>query len=121
MNSISSNDMQKDHMARIKHIKLIFLLILSLGIIGIQHSAADDSLCTRVKIEIYQELTLERQAFDAHMRINNGFPDMALENVAINVIFSNKDGNPVIATSDPDNIDALFFICLLYTSDAADE
>ena len=31
-----------------------------------------DSLCATVKLEIQQELTLERQAFDAHMRINNG-------------------------------------------------
>jgi hypothetical protein len=36
------------------------------------HAFADDSWCARVKIEIRQELTLERQAFDAHMRINNG-------------------------------------------------
>lgn len=30
--------------------------------------AEDDSVCARVKIEIKQELTLERQAFDANMR-----------------------------------------------------
>jgi hypothetical protein len=32
---------------------------------------AQETVCARVKIEIKQELTLERQAFDAEMRINN--------------------------------------------------
>jgi len=45
---------------------LHFLLVSSLAF------AADDSVCARVQIEIQQELTLERQAFDAHMRIHNG-------------------------------------------------
>jgi len=43
--------------------------------------AADDSVCARVKIEIKQEMTLERQAFDAHMRITNGLSHIALQNV----------------------------------------
>jgi hypothetical protein len=72
--------------------------------------AAEDSVCARVKIEVLQELTLERQAFDAHMRINNGLTNIALENVAIDVSFSDKDGNPVRATYDPDDTSALFFI-----------
>jgi len=32
---------------------------------------AVEAVCARVKIEIKQELTLERQAFDATMKINN--------------------------------------------------
>ena len=32
---------------------------------------AQDTVCARVKIEIKQKLTLERQAFDAEMKINN--------------------------------------------------
>ena len=36
------------------------------------HSAAQDAVCAQVKIEIKQEATLERQAFDAEMRILNG-------------------------------------------------
>ena len=74
--------------------------------------AADDSVCAEVKIEIKQELTLERQAFDAHMRISNGFSNITLENVAVYVVFSDEDGNGVLASSDPDNTDALFFIRL---------
>lgn len=74
--------------------------------------AADDSLCARVKIEIHQEVTLERQAFDARMRINNGLSHITLENVDIHVIFADEEGDPVLASSDPDNTDAFFFITL---------
>ena len=73
-------------------------------------SIADDSVCARVKIEIKQELTLERQAFDAHMSINNGFSHITLGDVDVDVRFSDEDGNSVLASSDPDNTDALFFI-----------
>ncbi len=77
---------------------------------GINMRAADESLCAVVKIEIQQELTLERQAFDAHMRINNGLPSSPLTSVDIDVIFEDADGNTVLATSDPSNTNALFYI-----------
>jgi hypothetical protein len=69
-------------------------------------------VCARVKIEIEQELTLERQAFDAHMRINNGLSNISLEDVDIDVSFSDASGNTVRATTDPDDATALFFIRL---------
>jgi len=72
--------------------------------------AADASVCARVKIEIRQELTLERQAFDAHMTINNGLSHITLENVDVDVSFADEEGNSVLASSDPDNTDAIFFI-----------
>lgn len=50
-------------------------------------SASDSSVCAEVKIEIQQELTLERQAFDAHMRINNGLDQISIENVRVEVTF----------------------------------
>ena len=71
---------------------------------------ATDSLCATVKIEIQQELTFERQAFDAHMRINNGLSTIALENVGVVVTFADTEGNTVSATSAPNNTNALFFI-----------
>jgi hypothetical protein len=71
-----------------------------------------DSVCARVKIEIKQELTLERQAFDAHMRITNGLSHISLENLRVTVSFADADGSSVLASSDPDNTDALFFIRL---------
>jgi hypothetical protein len=68
------------------------------------------ALCATVKIEIRQELTLERQAFDAHMRINNGLSNIPIENVGVTVDFWDEDGNPVLATSDQNNTSAAFFI-----------
>ncbi|MBN2707269.1 MAG: calcium-binding protein, partial [Deltaproteobacteria bacterium] len=72
--------------------------------------ASGDSLCAMVKIEITQDLTLERQAFEAHMRISNGLSHITLENVDVDVVFSDEEGNRVLASSNPDNTDALFFI-----------
>ena len=74
--------------------------------------AADDSVCARVKIEVQQEVALERQGFDAHMRINNGLTQISIENVKVDVAFSDKDGNPVRASSNPNDMSALFFIKL---------
>lgn len=89
---------------------LIVFLLVFLCLFPLSSYAADESLCARVKIEIRQELTLERQAFDAHMAINNGLTNITLENVDIVVRFFDKDGNSVLASSDPNNTDALFFI-----------
>ena len=71
---------------------------------------AEDSTCAEVKIEIMQELTLERQGFDAHMKINNGLSGITLENIVVEVTFDDEEGNPVLASSDPYNTGAVFFI-----------
>src|ERR1043166_3860908 len=64
---------------------------------------AADSLCATVKIEIDQELTLERQAFDARMKITNGLDTIALQNIDVQVQFTDDAGTPVLATSDPND------------------
>jgi hypothetical protein len=76
------------------------------------HAIADDSLCARVKIEINQELTLERKAFDVHMRINNGLSHITLQDINIEVTFADAEGNIILASYDPNNTQALFFIRL---------
>ncbi len=83
---------------------LMFSIILPVGV----SSAAP--VCARVKIEIRQELTLERQAFDAMMRISNTLDTIAIENINISVNFKDENGVPVLATSDPNNTTAKFFI-----------
>jgi hypothetical protein len=93
-------------------ITLYFTLLIGLFLINPVVSLAVDSVCARVKIEIKQELTLERQAFDAHLRVNNGLSHITLENARVDVTFTDAEGNPVPASSDPDNTDALFFIRL---------
>ncbi len=89
------------------YIGLLFFLLLSLSA---PSSFAEEGICARVKIEIRQKMTLERQAFDAHMRINNGLDTITLEDVDVDVMFADKDGNSVIATSDPNDPQAIFFI-----------
>lgn len=87
-------------------------LFAALLVSGAAFSTAQAEVCSVVRIQIQQELTLERQAFDAHMRITNGLDLTSLENIDINVWFKDADGNPVLASSDPDNTTALFFITL---------
>ncbi len=84
------------------HFKSILMLIsfLLLGLVPVQAWAAE-SLCAEVKIEIKQELSLERQAFDAHMRINNGLSNISLDHVKIVVNFMDENNNPVTASFDP--------------------
>lgn len=81
-----------------------------LGLFVAATAQAVETICARVKIEIRQELTLERQAFDAHMRITNGLDTLSLQNVNVDVLFSDEGGNPVRATSNPSDTTAAFFI-----------
>ncbi len=74
-------------------------------------ASAQDSVCVSVKIEIDQHLTMERQAFQATMNLKNGGPiDLTQFNVVVN--FADQDGNPVVATSNPNDTTAKFFIKL---------
>src|SRR5258706_705975 len=73
---------------------------------------AQETVCARVKIEIKQELTLERQAFDATMKINNTTDTGVIENVSVVVKVTDEQGNPVLVTDDPNNTTAKFFIRL---------
>ena len=95
-----------------RRIALYFTLLIGLILMDPTVSLAADSVCARVKIEIKQGLTLERQAFDAHLGLKNGLSHITLENVRVDVIFSDAHGNPVTASSDPENPAALFFIRL---------
>jgi hypothetical protein len=85
------------------YIALVFMLSVILLPFD---SRAAEPVCAEVKIEISQELTLERQAFDGFMRINNSLENLSLENVYINVLFQDENGNPVVASSDPEATNA---------------
>ncbi len=91
--------------------KVVMMVVLAAAGLFFPFTAmGEESVCARVKIQIDQELTLERQAFDAHMRITNGLTFVALEDVKIEVSFADEDGNRVDASSDPKDDNALFFI-----------
>jgi hypothetical protein len=55
-------------------------LWFSLPLLSFAGLSQADTVCAQVKIEIQQELTLERQAFDAMMRISNGLDTLPIEN-----------------------------------------
>ncbi len=85
------------------------LLLLMLPLLSAASPAAD-SICALVKIEIEQTLTLERQAFDARMVITNHLDTVELTDVKVDVLFADDQGNSVLASSDPNNTAATFFI-----------
>lgn len=85
-------------------------LLLTLLIAPVGAWAAEDTICAVVKIEIPQELTLERQGFEAIMKINNALEDSALTHVAVEVLFQDAAGDAVVASSDPNHPNAKFFI-----------
>ena len=73
---------------------------------------AAESVCARVKIQIEQELTFEREAFEARMTINNGLPATPVTDLTVTVNLADETGAPVVATSDPNNTTARFYIRL---------
>jgi len=85
-------------------------MVLMLSTVNPVQAQSQESVCADVRIEIRQELTLERQAFDAFMRINNGLDTLSIDSVDIDVLFEDEDGAPVVASSDPNHPSAKFFI-----------
>ena len=91
------------------------MLLLALGqiflLIG-SYASAQESICAQVKIEILEELTLEREAFEERMTINNGLTGVSLDQISVDVTFADRFGAIVRATSDPNDLTAKFFIRL---------
>ncbi|MCD9026840.1 hypothetical protein LDO26_01235 [Luteimonas sp. BDR2-5] len=81
---------------------------------------AQETICARVKIEIKQEMTLERQAFDAEMRITNTLPSTSLDYVKVDVWVTDEYGETVSITTDPNNLSASFFIRQTRTENISD-
>lgn len=79
----------------------ILIFALSCFVAVPTHAQQSQGACATVKIEIDQELSFERQAFDAKMKITNGLENKPLTQVSVNVWFKDQDGNPVSASTDP--------------------
>ncbi|MCR6481172.1 hypothetical protein NU688_33815, partial [Variovorax sp. ZS18.2.2] len=73
-------------------------------------AVAQETVCASVKIQIKQQLTLERQAFDAEMKINNTTDSGVISNVSVVVKVMEENGTPVSVTEDPNASGAKFFI-----------
>ncbi|MFK5986917.1 MAG: hypothetical protein QM479_16030 [Pseudomonadota bacterium] len=92
----------------------VILLVANLPVM------AEESVCAQVKMEIQQQASLERQAFDAVMRINNSLESVSLSNVSISINFTDELGDVVIASSDPDSTTAKFYIRIDTMQDITD-
>lgn len=86
------------------------VLALATGLFALSAAQAQETVCASVKIRIKQELTLERQAFDAEMKINNTTDTSQIENVAVVVKVTEENGTPVAVSEDPNSVGAKFFI-----------
>lgn len=87
--------MQEGNMdAKNKTYRILLLLSIVLVILYIEpRTSFAIGACSEVKIEILQELTLERIAFDAKMVITNNVPDKDLTNVRVDVSIKDNEGN----------------------------
>lgn len=75
---------------------------------GVRQSVAD-GLCAEVKLSLSQGMTMERQGFDAMMKIKNGITMFPLKDVNIRLTFTDTGGEAVSATTDSSNTNAFFF------------
>lgn len=71
---------------------------------------AQETSCAKVKIEIKQELTLERQAFDAVMRISNNVDGDQISDISVTMRVTDELGLPVAVTSNSNDTNAKFFV-----------
>jgi len=53
---------------------------------------AQTSICAEVKIEIDQKVSLERQAFEAVLKIHNGLDGIPITAVEVNLAFLDENG-----------------------------
>ncbi len=68
-------------------------------------------ICVQVKLEILQKVTLEREAFDARLKMINNLELDPLTKIGVEVLIRDEEGNPVkIATPESQDEEALFFI-----------
>lgn len=80
--------------------QIILCLILLLSHYCTQ-AHAQESQCATVKLDLGADLTFERQAFDAKLKITNGLSDRPLTQVNVTVWFKDQDNNLVAASTDP--------------------
>jgi beta propeller repeat protein len=72
---------------------IIPVLLSVMLVLQVFVASSAEAACASVKIEILQELTLERVAFDAKMVITNSIPDKSLNDIRVDVVIKDKNGN----------------------------
>lgn len=101
--------MSKHNVVQI-YMHVLCLIAVVSTVCGREVAAASSSVCAGVKLEIEQSLTLERQAFDAQMKIINGLAGVDISGVDIDVTFTDESNRVVVASSNPNDTNAKFFI-----------
>lgn len=81
-----------EHKERMIVIQRVIIVLIPLFLL-IPSFLWAETACSRVSIEILQELTLERIAFDAKMVITNNIPDKDLTNIRVDVTIKDANGN----------------------------
>lgn len=97
-------------MNKVSHTLKRFIVGISflLGSIAGVESA---EICVQVKLEIPQKVTLEREAFDARLKMTNFLKLDPLTNIKVEIYIRDEAGNPVkFATPEAEDPEALFFM-----------
>ncbi len=72
---------------------LIAICMLITATLAAPGGAMAETACSSVKIEILQELTLERIAFDAKLKVTNNIPDKSLDHLRVDIVIRDGAGN----------------------------
>lgn len=80
--------------------RLLLWCVLVCGCLQGAAALGAGSVCARVEIEIEQEMTLEREGFEARLGVTNGLPT-AMDNLRVTLNFTDAAGQPVAVTTDP--------------------
>ena len=102
---MNSYNKVKDYLISSLSVNLLRVGLLLPAIFISSASFAAEPVCAVVKLEIKQELTLERQGFEAVMKINNGLATLPLENLSISVQFKDENGLSVFASNNVNVVD----------------
>lgn len=73
--------------------RIVVRLLLIITVWMLTNTSAAQAACAKVSMQILQQLTIERTAFDAKMAISNGIPDQALQNIRVDVVIKDGSGN----------------------------
>src|SRR3990172_481221 len=76
-----------------KKVLILILLgfLLPSAILTVEEAQA---VCAQATIQLTQDLTLERMAFDARLAVTNNLPDKDLQGLRVDVAIRDTDGNP---------------------------
>ncbi|TNF27105.1 MAG: hypothetical protein EP329_20105 [Deltaproteobacteria bacterium] len=90
---------------RLSALPLVLAALVGLAALGAPSPArAQGALCAKVKLEIPQRLTLERDAFEARLVMSNNLTDLPLEDIAITLEIATAEGQDaatLIFVGDP--------------------